>query len=196
MAFREFFEADYRWRPREDASALTGLEHLHINAVENNIIITSVLIGNSNNGPLGLNYTIICSADWAVRSFKIENTNGTSLSMNADGEGKWFNDTFNREQDFNGAVAINFSGTPFTKSLPIHAMKSHIAGASQRFKILHVPFGTLKPKLISQQFTCLVPYKKYRCETRGINLASELEVDANGVVVNDPARFICEPLEN
>lgn len=189
MSFTRFFETEYRWRPIDGASEHTGLEHVHINSVENNIIITSVVIGDTHDKPFGLNYKIICTCDWVVRSFIIENTNGTSLSMNSNENGTWFDEYFSELPQFSGAIDVDFSGTPFTNTLPIRRMKSHTRGRSQRFKMLYIPFDTLKPKLANQQYTCIVPYKKYRYESRGSEFSTTLTVDKNGVVKDYPDIF-------
>ena len=192
MSFTQQFEASYRWR---SAGAQSGLEHLHVNSCENNIIITSVVIGERGGVSYGVNYSVICSPDWAVRSFKIENTKGNSLSMNSDGEGAWFFENGSAASEFSGALEIDLSGTPFTNTLAIRRMGEHKAGRSQRFKMLYVAFDTLEPKLDKQQYTCLVPFKKYRYEALGRDVGVELMVDENGVVGDYNDLFTRENLE-
>ena len=195
MSFTDQFETDYRWRLNQGAGAFSGLEHLHINSVENNVIISSVVIGDEDGAPFGVNYTIICAANWTVRAFNIENTNGNSLSMNADGEGNWFHANGETADKFKGAIDIDLSGTPFTNTLAIRRFKSPKAGNNQRFKMLYVPFDTLIPKLVSQQYTCLIPFKKYRYESRTSDFVADLEVDENAVVKDYPTVFTREYLD-
>ena len=188
MSFTQYFEASYRWRPVDGQ----GLEHVHVNSVDNNIIVTSVVIGERAGVSFGINYSIICSPEWTVRSFKIENTNGTSLAMNSDGEGMWFHDNFSEAEKFTGAIEVDFSGTPFTNTLAIRRMRAHVAGRSQRYKVLHVPFDTLEARLDKQQYTCITPYQKYRYEALGRDVEVVMSVDSNGVVGDYPDMFYRE----
>ncbi len=187
MSFTGQFTKSYRWRQIDGAGE--GMEHLHVNSCENNIIATSTVIGNRGGMPYGINYSIICSPDWAVRSFKIEKTDGSYLAMNSDGEGNWFNENGSSASLFTGAIDIDLAGTPFTNTLPIRRIQNHLPGKSQRFKMLYVPFDTLKPKIDKQQYTCIKPYKKYRYEALGRDFTTELKVDENGIVLDYPTLF-------
>lgn len=189
MRFTKEFNQTYRWRLISDASTFDGLEHLTINSCENNIIVASTVIGNRGDRPYGIHYTIICSPDWAVRSFNLENTQGHSLAMNSDGEGNWFNQDGTSAPQFSGVIDIDLAGTPFTNTLPIRRLTHQKAGRSQRFKMLYVPFDTLTPKIDKQQYTCITPYKKYRYEALGRKFSAELSVDENGVVIDYPTLF-------
>lgn len=185
MGFNTLFTTTYRWRRNSGV----GLEHLHINSCENNIIISSVVIGEDAGQQFGINYTIICAADWTVRSFKIENAEGYDLSLNSDGEGNWYNPDGSSRSGVAGAIDIDLSGTPFTNTLPIRRLDKHQTGYSQRFKVLYVPFNTLQPRLDRQQYSCLKPYKTYRYEPLARDFSAELEVDNNGIVLNYPELF-------
>jgi len=185
MGFNTLFTTTYRWRRNSGV----GLEHLHINSCENNIIISSVVIGEDAGQQFGINYTIICAADWTVRSFKIENAEGYDLSLNSDGEGNWYNTDGSSRSGVTGAIDIDLSGTPFTNTLPIRRLDKHQTGYAQRFKVLYVPFNTLQPRLDRQQYSCLKPYKTYRYETLARDFSAELEVDNNGIVLNYPEMF-------
>ena len=190
MGFTDQFTATYRWRTLEDGG--NGLEHLHVNSCENNIIASSCVIGARDASHYGIHYTIICSPDWAVRSFSIENTDGKSLSMNADGEGNWFNQDGSPAPRFAGAIDIDLSGTPFTNSLPIRRMANCTPGNSRRFKMLYIPFDTLQPAIDKQQYSCIIPYRKYRYEALGRDFTADLEVDDNAVVFDYPQSFTRE----
>ncbi len=197
MSFKDQFTATYRWRQVQSngtpGSGLdSGIEHLYVNSCENNIIASSMVIGQSNGRPYGIHYTVICAPDWSVRAFSLENTDGKSLSMNCDGEGNWFDQDGTPNERFSGAIDIDFSGTPFTNSLPIRRMKKHLKGSVQRFKMLHIDFGTLEPKIDRQQYNCIIPYKKYRYEGRSRDFSAELEVDENGIVLDYPTLFVRE----
>jgi len=185
MGFNSQFITTYRWRRNIGA----GLEHLHINSCENNIIISSVVIGENEGQQYGVQYTIICTSDWVVRSFTISNTQGHDLSLNSDGEGNWYNLDGSRRSGIGGAIDIDLSGTPFTNTLPIRRLDKHQKGYSQRFKVLYIPFDTLVPTLDRQQYTCLKPYSRYRYEPLARDYSTELEVDGNGVVGNYPELF-------
>ncbi len=188
MGFVSQFTTTYRWRLIPGA----GLEHLHVNSCENNIIASSVVIGEIGEHQFAVRYTIVCAPDWTVRSFTIENTEGNSLSLNSDGEGSWFNQNGDRISAFSGTIDIDLAGTPFTNTLPIRRMEKHKPGHHQRYKILYVPFDTLQPRVDRQQYSCLIPYRKYRYEALGRDFVAELEVDDNGVVIDYPELFTRE----
>ena len=124
----------------------------------------------------------------------MENTDGNSLSMNSDGEGNWFNQDGSVLTRFTGAIDIDLSGTPFTNTLPIRRMAKHVPGNFQRFKMVYVAFDTLEPAIDKQQYTCIIPYRKYRYEALGRDFAAELEVDENGVVLDYPDLFTREKI--
>ncbi len=188
MGFNSQFTATCRWRLIPGV----GLEHLHINSCENNIIASSVVIGENDQSQFAVRYTIICAPDWTVRSFTLENTQGNSLALNSDGEGNWFDQYGTAIPAFSGAIEIDMTGTPFTNTLPIRRMEKHKPGHNQRYKILYVPFDTLEPRIDRQQYSCLIPYRKYRYEALGRGFATELEVDNNGVVIDYPGLFTRE----
>jgi hypothetical protein len=193
MGFNSQFTNTYRWRRNSGV----GIEHLHINSCENNVIISSVVIGEEGGQQYGVDYTIICASDWTVRSFKIENTKGQDLSLNSDGEGNWYNQDGTNRREITGAIDIDLSGTPFTNTLPIRRMDKHQRGYSQRYKVLYIPFSTLIPKLDRQQYTCLKPYSRYRYEPLAREYSAELNVDENGIVENYPDTFtIIETITN
>ncbi|MCP4185093.1 MAG: putative glycolipid-binding domain-containing protein [Hyphomicrobiales bacterium] len=185
MGFNTQFSTTYRWRQNSGV----GLEHLHINSCENNIIIASVAIGEDAGQQFGVKYTIICASDWRVRSFKIENTQGQDLVLNSDGEGNWYSQDGSSRSGFSGAIDIDLCGTPFTSTLPIRRLDKHQKGYSQRFKVLYIPIDTFEPRLDRQQYSCLKPYSRYRYEPLARNFSTELEVDNNGVVLNYPEMF-------
>ncbi|MCF6322115.1 MAG: putative glycolipid-binding domain-containing protein [Rhizobiaceae bacterium] len=189
MSFSEQFIQSYRWRLEAGTGGNDGLEHLHINSCDNNIIASSTVIGDRGGLSYGIKYTIICSPDWVVRSFKIEKTDGNSLAMNSDGEGNWFNEDGSSASRFKGIIDIDLSGTPFTNTMPIRRLQSHTPGKSQRFKMLYIPFDTLDPKIDKQQYTCIKPFKKYRYEALGRQFTADLKVDENAIVLDYPALF-------
>ncbi len=188
MDFNSQFTATCRWRLIPGV----GLEHLHVNSCENNIIVSSVVIGEIDQRQFAVRYTIICAPDWTVRNFTVENTEGNSLALNSDGDGNWFNLDGTGASAFSGAIEIDMTGTPFTNTLPIRRMKKHKPGYHQRYKILYIPFDTLQPRIDRQQYSCLIPYRKYRYEALGRDFVVELEVDNNGLVVDYPELFTRE----
>ena len=195
MSFTDEFSTTCRWQHLTDAGDANGIEHLHVNSCENNIIASSMVVGGEPGKFFGIHYTIICAPDWSVRAFTIENTNGQSLQMNCDGEGNWFGSNGSALRQFAGAIDVDFSGTPFTNTLPIRRMTNPLAGKSQRYKMLYISFQTLEATIDRQQYTCIIPYRKYRYESLARSYNVELEVDAHGIVVDYPLLFRRENLK-
>ena len=192
MSFSGHFNATYRWHQINDSGQQIGLEHLHVNSCDNNIIISSTVIGSHGKTAFGAKYTIICFPDWRVRAFNLENTQGQNLAMNADGEGNWFNQNGANLAKFSGIIDIDFSATAFTNTLPIRRMTNHKPDHSQRFRMLYIPFDTFQPEIIKQQYSCLIPYQKYGYESHHRNFATSLQVDKNAIVFDYPSQFIRE----
>ena len=194
MSFSEQFTTTCRWRQLTAGDANDGLEHLYVNSCDGNIIASSVVIGEGKSGKFGVHYTLICAADWSVRAFNLQNTLGQTLAMNSDGEGNWFNQDGSEIDHLTGAIDVDFSGTPFTNTLPIRRMNQHTKGNAQRFKMVYVSFDTFEAKIDRQQYTCITPYQKYRYEALGRDFTAEIEVDENGLVLDYPPFFAREAL--
>jgi hypothetical protein len=75
-----------RWRP----VGADGLEHLDLRYEDGTIVADSVVIGNRGGVPYGLRYLIVCGEDWVVRSLNIATTDGRSLHLRSDGEGRLY----------------------------------------------------------------------------------------------------------
>lgn len=183
--FRPLSLKTVRWRPVEGE----GLEHLTVRATSSSIHAESVLAGHDDGSPYGIRYRIECDANWCVRAFKIAATSGERLEMLSDGEGHWRLTDGTPQPRYDGCIDIDFSGTPFSNTLPIRRLRPEPADGTIRLRVLYVPFTTLEPHPDDQLYTCLDAGQKYRYEAADRPFTAELPVDDDGFVIDYPDLF-------
>jgi hypothetical protein len=175
-----------RWRPLEGE----GLEHLTVRAVEGGIRAESAVIGDRGDGRLyGVHYRIDLDAGWRVRSFRVEETDGSCVAMTSDGEGRWRSESGEPLAAFDGCIDIDLAGTPFTNTLPIRRLGPAPEAGTVRLKMVYVPFDTFSPFPDGQNYTCLDPARRYLYQADDRTFQAELPVDADGFVTDYPTLF-------
>lgn len=174
-----------RWRPVEGE----GLEHLTVRNTDASIHVESVLIGSEAGETFGIHYQIDCDADWHVRTFAVRSTSGNRLEMQSDGQGHWQLGDGTPQPQFDGCIDIDFTGTPFSNTLPIRRLDLAPSDGSIRLRVLYVPFATLRPLADNQIYTCLDRGRKYRYEAADRPFIADLQVDSDGFVIDYPGLF-------
>jgi len=183
--FRPLSLKTVRWRPVEGE----GLEHLTVRTTGSSIRADSVLIGDEGSKPYGIRYRIECDPNWCVRAFKITATSGERLEMSSDGEGHWRLADGTPQPQFDGCIDIDFTGTPFSNTLPIRRLGLAPSDGTIRLRVLYLPFATFEPRPDGQLYTCIDPGRKYRYEAADRPFTSELPVDDDGFVIDYPDLF-------
>lgn len=174
-----------RWRPVEGE----GLEHLDIRGTGSAIHVDSVLIGGEAGRTYGIHYRIECDPDWCVRTLGIASTSGQHLEMLSDGKGRWRLADGTPQPQHDGCIDVDFTGTPFTNTLPIRRLNLMPSDGSVRLRVLYVPFATFEPLADTQLYTCLDAGRKYRYQAAERPFVAELPVDADGFVIDYPGLF-------
>lgn len=172
-----------RWKAENDF----GLEHLVLRTDIDDIEIDSVVIGNRFT-PYGARYHLRCAADWSVRLVEIDVVGGALLRLTADGLGNWFDSMGVAIPALEGCIDVDISSTPFTNTLPIRRL-GLVRGERRELQVVYVPLPNLKLAVTTQAYTCLEPGQRYRYEGLFRAFEAELEVDADGLVLNYPGLF-------
>ena len=174
-----------RWRPVEGE----GLEHLGVRATGSAIHVESMLIGGEADRNYGIHYRIECDPDWCVRTLSIASASGERLEMLSDGNGHWRLPDGTPQPQYDGCIDVDFTGTPFTNTLPIRRLNLTPSHGGVRLRVLYVPFATLEPLADTQIYTCLDAGRKYRYQAAERPFVAELPVDADGFVIDYPGLF-------
>ena len=185
MAFRPLRPLSARWRP----VAAEGREHLDLRRADDGIVIDSVLIGGRGGVPYGCRYVLRLAADWTVRRFDLETTDGRSLRLRADGKGRWTDGDSAPLALLDGCIDIDLAGSPFTNTLPIRRAALAPGGPAEAFRMAYVPFDSLEPAVDGQEYRCLTADRLYGYQATDRSFAADLSVDEDGLVVDYPGLF-------
>jgi hypothetical protein len=185
MSFRALDTRSVRWRPVGD----DGIEHLTIRSVNGAIVARGVVVGARGGTPYGVSYTIVCDADWRVRSLALETTDDRRLRLSSDGGGHWSDHDGRSLPQFDGCLDVDLAGTPFTNTLPIGRLDLGVDRQAVTLSMVYVPFDTFAPTLDGQCYRCLQRGRLYRYQALDRSFAADLTVDDDGLVIDYPTLF-------
>jgi hypothetical protein len=124
-----------------------------------------------------------------VRTVAIHVTGAApTVELASDGDGRWRDGAGARLPELDGAVDIDISATPFTNTLPIRRLGLG-RGAAREIAVAYVRLPALDLTIERQRYTCLDDGRRYRFESLDGSFASEIEVDADGLVTLYPGLF-------
>jgi uncharacterized protein len=172
-----------RWRGLSDDS----IEHLVLRCSDAGILADSVLLNNRDEN-FAVRYRIRCDLLWRVRNCEIEVIGERRVELSTNGDGIWADGNGRDLPELNGAIDVDLSVTPFTNTLPIRRLALR-KGQSANIMTAYVHFPDLTVAADPQRYTCLEPMRLYRYESLDIDSVREIEVDADGLVVNYPGLF-------
>lgn len=185
MSFPRPRRRTVRWRPAEGE----GIEHLTIGPEGGDTVARGVIVGDRGGRAYGVDYTIVCGPDWAVRALDLGTTDGMALSLRADGLGAWTNHDGKPLADLAGAIDVDLAGSAFTSTLPIRRLWPDLGRRSAHLAMLRVPFDSFVPTRDGQVYTGLEGGRRFRYEAPGRGVAAELPVDEDGLVLDHPTLF-------
>ena len=163
-----------------------GLDHLHLRGRGDGIVAEGLVIGARDRVPFGLRYRIACDDRWRVREARLELTgHDRGLHFLADGAGRWRDGDGQTLSTLDGCVDIDISATPFTNTLPIRRL-SLAAGESRDIRVLYVRVPAMSGEAVEQRYACLETGRRYRYEGLFRGFVAEIEVDADGLVLDYP----------
>jgi hypothetical protein len=173
-----------RWRDWHGNS----IEHLVLKETGHSINAESVIISKDDANPYAARYQIVCDNEWRVRSVGVELLGeDRNIRLIGDRNGSWSDETKDLTQ-LRGAIDVDITATPFTNTLPIRRLS---LGKEQSADILtvYIHLPELKITADPQRYTCLEPQRLYRFESLDGDFVRDIEVDADGLVINYPGLF-------
>jgi hypothetical protein len=169
-----------------------GMEHLALILRHDEVAADGMVLGVEDDAAFRLRYTVRCDSRWRVRRVEVSFVDGgRGLSLTADGEGRWFDESGAALPALDGCVDVDITATPLTNTLPIRrlALKQ---GESADIKVAYVTIPELRVTPDEQRYTCLetdAAGGRYRFEQVGSGFTAILQVDAEGLVEDYPELF-------
>jgi hypothetical protein len=175
------------WTPTWSRNGL-GFEHV---LLAENTADSSLLAFDDDGEPFRLRYRLRWSDSGLLQQAELETLKGTqarSLSLNADGHGRWRNALSHHLSSLDGCLDIDIWPTPLTNSFPI--WRSHLKiGQRQEFRMAWVSAPDLTVVAKQQAYTRLEE-RLYLFESLdGTGFKATLPVDGDGFVVDYPELF-------
>lgn len=172
-----------------------GNEVDHCSFVKNadSFVIEGVVIGNRSEG-YAAHYHVRADNGFCTREVRVEFVGGPRLHLSADGKGNWFDMIGGHPvPGLAGCLDVDIAATPATNTLPIKrlALKEQ---ATHDILVAYIPLATgiecdLVPRVMAQNYTCLIQGKRYRYESAPNGFTAELQVDRYDVVLDYPEMF-------
>ena len=182
-------ERNIMWTPWSEP----GLEHLHLQQQDGNILADSIIVGVSNRLPFRLHYEITCDSNWKVKELGLTLLSGNreSIKIQTDGQGHWSTHTGDRVPSLEGCIDVDISATPFTNTLPIRRLALS-PGQSAELLVAYASIPEIELKPERQRYTCLewnTDRGLYKYEGLESGFSTELPVDSEGLVIDYPGLF-------
>jgi len=174
-----------RWRDWSGA----GIEHLALRESPQGLHAESVVVADEDGQRFAARYHVACDSAWQARTLDVSLVgDDRRIAFASDGSGHWRDATGRPIPEFDGAIDVDITATPFTNTLPIRRLELH-AGQSATLRVVHVRLPDFTVTVSPQRYTCLEPLHRYRFESLGSGFMREIEVDAAGLVVTYPDLF-------
>lgn len=155
---------------------------------DKNIEVTSCILGCYNNQLFKIDYNVILNHLWETQyvSIGVELDNTQQIFEAEKTNGGWL---INGKQsnDFNSAIDIDISLTPFTNTLPINRLKLK-DNQQTTIEVLYFDLLERKTHVMKQQYTRL-DKTHYLYENYDKRFKAEVEIDDSGFVKNYPELF-------
>lgn len=169
-----------------------GMEHLALIMRNGEAEADGIVLGVEDDAAFRLRYTVRCDSRWRVRRVEVNLVGDRrSLSLNADGEGRWFDESGAALPALDGCVDVDITATPLTNTLPIRRL-SLKQGEAADIKVAYVTIPELGLAPDAQRYTCLetdAAGGRYRFEQLATGFTAVLRVDADGLVDDYPGLF-------
>jgi hypothetical protein len=177
------------WTPTsKQRGHAVGLEHLLLAERSADSI---VLAFDEDHGPYRLAYRLAWDESWRLRDAELHVATERSthaLALQTDGHGRWRRGDGRAIETLDGCLDIDIWPTPFTNSFPIRRERWAI-GQRRQFRTAWVFGPDLSVHPQPQAYTRTAD-NRYRFESLdGSGFNAELQVDAEGIVVEYPGLF-------
>jgi uncharacterized protein len=168
-----------------------GSEYLFLTETAERVVADSVVFASREVTPSRTTYRAEMDHEWRIRQIEVTVRNAgepeRTLSLASDGEGHWRDASGLPLPEFDACLDIDISATPFTNSLPIRRLGLQ-PGQAEEICVLFIDVPTLEIEPADQRYTRLAG-DAVRFESLGTDFVRELEVDADGLVVEYPGLF-------
>jgi uncharacterized protein len=177
------------WTPWEQP----GLEHLRLTSHDGGAGADGLVIGIEQGRAFRARYEVRCDARWRVREVRVAllGADRPALALLADGEGRWTTEGGSHLPALDGCIDVDISATPFTNTLPIRRLGLR-PGESADLLMAYIDVPELRVASARQRYTCLAARPDgglYRFEALPGGFTAELQVDAEGLVLDYPRLF-------
>jgi hypothetical protein len=168
----------------------TGRETVSVSFGPGGLVATAHVTGPADT-PFEIGYSVECDDRWRTRAVRVDDTDGRSLILRADGTGAWTDGDGVSLPALAGAVDVDISATPFSNTLPIRRIPFGI-GQSVDIVTAYIDVPGLVVSASPQRYTRLAP-NRYRFDSRDADFSREITVDDEGFVVDYPGLFVRVP---
>ena len=176
------------WRPIwNEAQRGVGLEHL---LLSEHVADSVVLAIDEQQSAFRLNYHLQWDDAWRLREATLAVATGSwrrSLLLRTDGEGHWWS-AERALGDLDGCLDIDIWPTPFTNTFPIRRQPLAV-GERREFVMAWVSAPALTVRPMRQGYTRLADRRYLYESLEGSGFRAELDVDADGVVLDYESVF-------
>jgi len=166
----------------------SGLQHLVLREEPEKTVAEAVVLTTAD-AIFAAHYRIECDRSWRVR--RAEATvlgDDRRVLLESDGLGRWRDGAGRSLPDLDGAFDVDLPITPFTNTLPIRRL-GLTAGQSADLKVVYVLLPAFEITTDPQRYVCLETGRRFRYESLDSDFVRELEVDADGLVIDYPGLF-------
>lgn len=164
-----------------------GIEHL-VFADRPSGIVGEGAILSGGEAHFAASYELACHPSGAVARAHVSVIGGPKLTLQSEGDGRWWNGEGKRLTALAGPLDVDFSASPFTNTLPIRRLDL-AEGRSEEITTLYVRFPDLELSLDRQRYTCLARGSRYRYEAVDGSFAAVVDVDGQGLVTQYEGLF-------
>ncbi|AOK07850.1 putative glycolipid-binding domain-containing protein [Burkholderia sp. AU28942] len=175
---------ELRWTSLEG----DGIEHLTFDRSESGIVVESAVVGQRYGRAYGLAYRVECDPQWRAKYAVLRVMGGGRLELHGDGAGRWRDGAGRELRELDGCVDIDIAATPFTNSLPIGRLRL-ARGERRPIDVAYVSTPDLTVTPVKQAYTCIEPGRRYRYEGIFRNFTAEMDIDADGLVIDYETLF-------
>lgn len=162
----------------------TGLERFELQVGSEGTVLRGTVLTVTEQGAAEARYEVVCDAGWRTQRAQVWLRLGDTkreLSLKVEGD-RWLMNG-RRQESVRGCFDVDLGWTPVTNTLPIRRLGLAVGESSGPITAAWVRFPELSLEPLPQEYrrlseTC------YRYSSRGGAFQAELEVDADGLVVN------------
>lgn len=161
----------------------TGLEHLLLGDGSADSVVLAL---DEHGHPFRLVYALAWDEGWRLREARLAVTTEPgerSLRLETDGGGRWRDGDGRARPDLHGCLDIDIWPTPFTNTFPIRRQPLAV-GERREFVMAWVSAPALTVRPMRQGYTRLADRRYLYENLEGSGFRAELDVDADGVVLD------------